>query len=108
MITIGVKWINLPNAHNVYCGRGSVFGNPYPMQNKTDIERHRVCNLYVPYFRKAANEKGSPLNLAMRNLLKLHMSGENINLQCFCPNKRCHCETIRDSLYKARQYMQSK
>lgn len=38
------KWNAPKNA--VYIGRGSIFGNPFPMQNKSEQERERVCVEY--------------------------------------------------------------
>lgn len=96
-ISIGVKWINKEGFHNVYCGRGSVFGNPYPISD--NASRDEVCDKYEEYFKVEANKPNSALRNGMLELLRLHTSGVNINLQCYCAGKRCHCETIKRSLH---------
>lgn len=98
-IEIGVKWINKPDFHNEYCGRGSVFGNPYPITPAHS--RDAVCDAYEEYFKKWANTNNHPIRIRMVELLKMHVSGKPINLQCYCAPKRCHCETIRNALLGA-------
>lgn len=101
-IEIGVKWINKDNYHNEYCGRGSVLGNPYPITPTQS--RDEVCDAYEIYFKKWANVPNHPIRIRMMELLKIHLNGKPINLQCYCyPKNRCHCETIRNSLVKAAQ-----
>ncbi|UOX40231.1 hypothetical protein [Vibrio phage PhiImVa-1] len=95
-ITIGVKWKNVDGALNVYCGRGSVFGNPFPITDSAT--RDEVCDKYEDYFHQEANREGSELNKGMRKLLEYYQQGNNINLQCYCEGKRCHTETIKRSL----------
>jgi hypothetical protein len=95
-VTIGVKWENIDGAINVYCGRGSVFGNPFPITD--DASRDEVCDKYEEYFHKEANIPDSPLNKGMRKLLEYYHQGNHINLQCYCKGKRCHTETIKRSL----------
>ncbi|MGL5712264.1 MAG: DUF4326 domain-containing protein [Paraclostridium sp.] len=102
MIHIGLKWVQMEDAHNVYCGRGSPFGNPYPMLDKSLAERNRVCDLYETYFKSEANIPNSELRIALLDLLKKHVNNERINLQCFCSPNRCHCETIKRSLDEAK------
>ena len=102
-ITISTKHNPHPTAHNEYCGRGSVFGNPFQMKDKSDAERNRVCDEFIPYFKAEANVKDSPLNLGMRRLLGMHLTNQDINLMCFCFPKRCHCETIKKSLDDAKE-----
>lgn len=98
MITIGVKWIQVENAHNEYCGRGSVFGNPFAMKDMDEDERNRVCDLFQEHFRIYANKRGHPLREGTLRLLRLAREGKAINLQCFCAGKRCHCETIKAAI----------
>lgn len=38
------KW-NAPE-DTVYIGRGSMYGNPFPMNDKSEKERERVCLAY--------------------------------------------------------------
>lgn len=70
------KWCAPDDA--IYIGRGSIFGNPFPMQNKSHDERLRVCMEYRTYLaNKIAN------NPAFANeVRKLYKK----NLVCFCSN----------------------
>lgn len=44
------KWQKVD--HAIYIGRGSIYGNPFPMQNQTHEERLRVCLAYRQYASK--------------------------------------------------------
>lgn len=96
VISIGVKWINKPNAINIYCGRGSALGNPYAMKDMSLEERNDVCDKYHILLKEQANVKDSPMRNEMIRILKLYKAGNNINLQCYCSPKRCHCESIKE------------
>jgi len=63
----------------VYIGRGSKFGNPFPMRNHTQQERDRVCDKYIN-----TNKHRSEF-IAM---VKRELRGKD--LVCFCAPLRCH------------------
>ena len=67
------KW-NAP-ADGIYIGRGSKFGNPYPMKNKSDEERIRVILLYKKYLAKKVIEdkqfRRAVKELANKNLVSV-------------------------------------
>lgn len=89
-VSIGVKWINKPDAVNVYIGRGSPLGNPFIIGEHGD--RNEVCDKYEIYLRQTTD----PVILQeIKRMKVLIQSGYNVNLQCFCPNKRCHGESIK-------------
>ena len=48
------KW-NAPE-DAIYIGRGSIYGNPFPMKNQTHEERLRVCLAYRAYAAKRIAE----------------------------------------------------
>lgn len=100
-IEIGLKWKNKPNYHNEYCGRGSPLGNPFPITE--EHSRDYVCDAYIPYLKKWANVPNHPIRNRMKELLKIHLSGKPINLQCYCAPRRCHCETIRELILNAAE-----
>lgn len=88
------KW-NAPS-DGIYIGRGSKFGNPYPMENKSDEERIRVILLYKQYLAKKVLEDEQ-----FRNSVK---ALANKNLVCFCSNgtndlefgaKYCHGHVLK-------------
>lgn len=87
---------NAPKENFVYIGRGSIFGNPYPMKNKSDEERIKVILLYKKYLVKRIKEDYNFKN----QVLKLY----NKNLICFCSNgtnslhtgaKYCHGHILK-------------
>lgn len=101
-ITIGVKWINLSGAHNVYVGRGSPLGNPEPMKDKSDTERNRVCDFYEEWLGEQLRDHSTPQYQALFQLYGLAKANQDINLQCYCgSHKRCHALTIKRRLEAA-------
>lgn len=75
------EWLAKINA--VRCDRGSNYGNPFVMKNKSLEERLRVCNLFELY----ANWR---IKIEPDWLLPLR----GRNLACWCHPKSCHCETL--------------
>jgi hypothetical protein len=62
---------------HIYIGRGSKWGNPFVMNNSSDEERNRVCDMYEEYF--------------WTTDLKNHLHElKGRKLGCFCKPKRCH------------------
>lgn len=70
------KW-NAPEGA-IYIGRGSIYGNPFPMRNQTHEERLRVCLAYRAYAAKRIAEDPKFAN-AVRAL-----HGKKV--VCFCSN----------------------
>lgn len=76
----------MPRVHNlyhktappdaVYCGRGSPYGNPFPITANQD--RDAVCDRFEA-------EVLPKLDVAA-------LRGKD--LVCFCKPKRCHCDSI--------------
>ena len=64
--------------YDVYIGRGSKWGNPFVIRNKSDTERDRVCDAYEAWFK-----------LQPELVNDLHeLRGKTLG--CFCKPKRCH------------------
>ena len=64
--------------YDVYIGRGSKWGNPFVMRDKSDHERDRVCDAYEAWFMNQPDLVNS-----------LHeLKGKRLG--CFCKPKRCH------------------
>lgn len=95
-VVIGVKWVDIPDRINFYCGKGSVLGNPYAHKNMSKEERDVACDKYHDYFYMNVNE--GEFKNTIGKLIKLLNHGYKLNLQCFCKDKRCHCETIKEYL----------
>lgn len=73
-------------SYDVYIGRGSVWGNPFPMKNKTDTERTRVIELYRIHL-KEQFDTGAVNKAMLRSL-----AGKKLG--CFCKPKACHGDVI--------------
>ena len=91
-IPIAADPINLPKVINLkrkntqngaYCGRGSDYGNPYPMKQYTKEERNLVCNRHI-------YNVGNNDDLVRQ--IKSQLKG--VNLKCYCAPQRCHCDFL--------------
>lgn len=78
----------------LYCGRGSVLGNPFVMLNKSDKERNRVCDEFEKYFYEKIETKDKDF-INTLNYIFEESQNKDINLCCFCAPKRCHCDIIK-------------
>jgi len=78
--------------NNIYCGRGSALGNPFPMRNES--QRDEVCDKYEVWFYEQLKAKSPQMLRQLRIIYKEARKGD-VNLGCFCAPKRCHCETIK-------------
>lgn len=63
--------------------RGTDWGNPFILRDKSDAERNRVCDLFEQY----AQWRLSIEPAWLQPLKGLH-------LLCWCAPKRCHAETL--------------
>ena len=83
---------------DVYCGRGSVLGNPYSHKEGTKAKfivesRDEAVDAYRKYFGKQMVSNDAFVK-EMRRIYKLAMYNE-VNLICYCAPLRCHCSVIR-------------
>lgn len=69
----------------VYIGRGSKWGNPYPIGPQWG-SRDDVCNLFESYFRTKYDQG----KISKEELAALYGKP----LVCFCAPLRCHGQTI--------------
>ena len=100
-IFIGVKWIDRPNALNIYIGRGSPLGNPWAIN--AHQSRDVVCDLYDAYLNQAVSVGNKKIIAVLERIEFALRLGEDVNLQCFCQGKRCHGESIRALVEKKIQ-----
>lgn len=80
-MTTTVVNIKKAKSYDVYCGRGSKWGNPFVMKNYSDEERNRVCDEYEEWF----------WTTDLPN--QLHELKGKI-LSCYCKPKRCHADFL--------------
>lgn len=86
-----VKVVNKTTKYDVYCGRGTPFGNPFYL-NKDESKRDEVCDLYEEHFYNSL-EFNKEFKEAVNHLVTRARNGDLI-LGCHCKPKRCHVETI--------------
>lgn len=96
-----------PTKHDVYIGRGSVFGNPYShLDSKYKIikvaTREEAITKFELMMDKKLNQKNSTLRKETLKLLNRLKKGENLYLVCYCPsNCSCHGDYIATVLRDA-------
>jgi hypothetical protein len=73
--------------------RTTPYGNPFRMQDSTDSERDRVCDLYRDWL----------LRRLLKNPLWLHPLMGARRLGCWCAPKRCHAEALAVAIAEARE-----
>lgn len=76
--------------YDVYIGRPSIFGNPYPITKK--VNREESIKLFKDYF----DERIERDSTFKASILKL----QGRKLGCFCAPKACHGDIIIDWLAK--------
>lgn len=87
-----------------YCGRGSILGNPFPIDLHNS--RDKVCDKYHTYFYNRIHNNDI---VFINELLRLHKLGVykgELKLGCFCVPARCHLETIRDYLIEQHELLE--
>lgn len=81
----------------IYCGRGSVLGNPYVIG--ADGDRNAVCAKYQVYFDGLINDQNNPITIEVKRIYKIART-TNVVLLCFCAPAKCHCITIKNEIDK--------
>ena len=86
---------------DVYCGRGSVLGNPFSHKEGTKAKyvvesRNEAIEAYRIYF-KEQMETNPEFLKEMRRIYRIARKQE-VNLVCFCAPLSCHCNVIRGFL----------
>ena len=89
------KWYTtykINNTLNLYCGRPSVYGNPYTTGTHEDkVKQHKE------YWNSLTNDS-KPKQALLFTLNRLDI--KELNLVCFCKPKTCHCDNIKDWIEK--------
>jgi len=91
MITIhNLKTDKMIHPWDVLIDRRTVWGNPFPMKNKSLEERDRVCDKYDERIQWSWKYI-EPLN----KLRELNIKYGKLRLFCWCAPLRCHGESIK-------------
>ena len=85
---VGVK---TPGYIRVYIGRGTLFGNPFPISASAD--REKVIALHHAWLNKQRIQR-TPHWLAVEGLAKAVAKGDKLALICHCAPLACHGDTL--------------
>lgn len=90
-VVVGKKW----DKGAVYVGRGSPFGNPFPIpEGGKEHLRNSACDAYDKHFWEYwVNDPKFVEEL--ESLVQQTKRDGHLILGCFCAPKRCHGETIK-------------
>ena len=77
------------DSYDIYCGRGSIFGNPFEIGR--DGTREQVIERYKGWFNFLIRDR-----VFTAELSKL----KDKTLGCFCKPLACHCDIIADHVNK--------
>lgn len=82
--------------YNVYIGRGTPLGNPYPMSYKHS--RDEVCDDYASYLKLKLAQRDKPIMKALESMVDRLETGEYLMIACHCAPLRCHGDTVKEVL----------
>lgn len=81
-----------PKVNDVYIGRGSPLGNPWPISHTED--RDTVCDKYAEYILVPT----LAMQHALEHIQRVALTHGSVNLVCFCAPARCHGESIKKAV----------
>ena len=86
-MTVVNKRTHTPTANDVYIGRGSIWGNPYPIGSNGDTRGAVICKYVILMKDRLDGPDGEKW---LVDLLALHGK----NLVCYCSPKQCHGDVL--------------
>lgn len=86
--------LGAPKEHDVYIGRGSPLGNPYPI-GKDGLNRAEVIKLYEGWFASMVQKREPSFVQALEAIYEDVQQGKDVRLVCFCSPKDCHGRIIK-------------
>lgn len=97
-ITVVNKRFHKPTKNDIYCGRGSVLGNPFTINNKDSLSNVGSRTKAIEYFKFYLDNKLAAKNKNICDAMnKIYLRAKNgdVNLVCYCAPKACHCDYIK-------------
>lgn len=91
--------INRTKEYDVYCGRGSKWGNPF-----THIKDRETKATFIVNTRSEAIAKYKEWILTQPELLDSLDELKDKVLGCFCLPKSCHCEVLVELINENNRY----
>ena len=96
MITIhNLKHEKMEHPYDILIDRRSMWGNPFPMKNKSLKERERVCHKYDVFFHEHFKNEYSD---KLERLKAVHQQYGKLRLFCWCTPLQCHGQVIKNYL----------
>lgn len=87
--------VNMNDEDIVYIGRGSIWGNPFPIKNHSQEERVRVIEAY---------RKWLWFKMMQGDITKEMLKGlDGKRLACYCAPKQCHGDIIKRAVQWAKE-----
>ena len=102
-LTVGVVWMPVKDAVNIYIGRASKYGKsplacPYPIS--ATCTREQAIEQYEEYLINELNQGNTHIVDEMKHICTHLGLGNNVNLQCYCKgrgheDRQCHGDVIK-------------
>lgn len=89
----------------LYVGRGTVFGNPFTVE---EHGREEALELYSRYLHDEIQLPWSKVGRAIDKLGRRVSDGENFVLLCSCAPKACHADILRFMILESARALQSR
>ena len=102
MLTVANKY---HGAKGINIMRGSVFGNPYRLQD--GYSREESIRLYRKWLREQYRKKTRVYG-ALLKLSERVASGEDVVLVCCCKPKDCHGDILKEAIEKIVEHRYNK
>lgn len=109
VIAVVNKGNHKPTPHDVYVGRGSIFGNPYDHTGSNHYQvqfrtnnRDESVKCYEKHFIETINSGDPNFCGALNDLIIKKLKNQPIYLVCFCAPKLCHADVIKTYVENAR------
>lgn len=98
MIKVVNKKTHIPTANDVYIGRPSPLGNPYPLPQYSrdeSIRRYKGEFLRMMELKQNTNHLNYVnCRIELLKIYNMHLKGE-VNLVCWCAPLACHGDVIK-------------
>jgi hypothetical protein len=92
MLQVVNRHTHKPTLNDIYIGRGSALGNPYPITATSD--RTQVIELYRVWLDEKIQADDEAVCDALNHIAYLYATGHSVNLVCFCCPRACHGDVI--------------
>lgn len=98
LVSIHNKHRDPATPEDVYVGRGSPLGNPFPIDVRAGQTRRLVIQAYREWLRDRIKEGDKKVCDALNDIANASLNGKAVNLVCFCHPHDCHARIIKDTV----------